>query len=581
MAVPYKIYENTTGVGPFSYSSIQFMTGTPVANQVNVYKNDDKLIQGSGPLQGEYWVQETSQSITLATALTTDDTLEIRRETPDDARIVTFQDGARLSASTLNKTLDQLFFLIQEKSFYSTTLEQFPASLININGITNRDTITWEAAQQKFVPGQLNVSLDELNDASYDSGTVSTGEVLTWGGAFWTPQVNISFDSTANTTFSGSCSFSQPLSVAASTANGHAVNRGQLDAIIQQHSDTYTQGLQNRITALEESKMEIIGKGRYWNTAGNFYPKVMPTTGTTFPVFDTSAGQADYENLHNVSLRAAYYEAATCTNAGGNTTYATNAPPYTASVLLGDWVKWDIFSWDFIFEDTLIIDENSRGNVDSSQYHVILSVDGTTDETESVNRGGSLYYTQAIDEDLDWHPSPGAANFQPTHRDFSFNYPFYTNLHVYAGGVTYGSRLQTVTIPDSNQTEEHDVYFPYASFGEGKYFSQHNNHRNYKAQGSNTWQSAYDRKSNMGMITEPMAIGPFVTNKSQTGFTVMYAINRPVVWSVTNTGAAALPTPHFFMYEHGSNQSDNDPSNLRYSGHPLLKDFNFRFTVIQ
>ena len=64
MAVPYKIYENTTGVGPFSYSSIQFMTGTPVANQVNVYKNDDKLIQGSGPLQGEYWVQETSQSIT-------------------------------------------------------------------------------------------------------------------------------------------------------------------------------------------------------------------------------------------------------------------------------------------------------------------------------------------------------------------------------------------------------------------------------------------------------------------------------------------------------------------------------------
>ena len=97
------------------------------------------------------------------------------------------------------------------------------------------------------------------------------------------------------------CSFSQPLSVAASTANGHAVNRGQLDAIIQQHSDTYTQGLQNRITALEESKMEIIGKGRYWNTAGNFYPKVMPTTGTTFPVFDTSAGQADYENLHNIS----------------------------------------------------------------------------------------------------------------------------------------------------------------------------------------------------------------------------------------------------------------------------------------
>jgi hypothetical protein len=549
------------------------MTGTPVRNQLNVYKNDEKLIQGSGPSQGEYWVQETSQSITLDTALTTDDTLEIRRETSDEERIVTFQDGARLSASTLNRTLDQLFFLIQEKSFYSTTLEQFPSSLIDINGISNRDTITWEAAEQQFVPGQLDVSLDELNDASYDSGTVSTGEVLAWGGAFWTPQVNISFDSTANTTFSGSCTFSQPLSVASSTGSGHAVNRGQLDSIIQQHSDTYTQGLQNRITALEESNMGIIGKGRYWNTAGNYYPKIVPTTGTTFPVFDTSAGQADYENLYNVSLRAAYYEAATCTNAGGNTTFTSS------TVLLGDWTKWDIFSWDFIFEDTLIIDADSRSNVSSNQYHVILSVDGTTDDTESVDRGGTLYYSQAIDEDLDWHSSPGSDDFQPTHRDFDFNYPFYTNLHVYAGGTTYGSRLETVTIGSLGGS--HNVAFPYASFGEGKYFSQHNDHLNYKAQETDTWQSAYDRKSNMGMITEPMAIGPFVANKTQSGFTVIYAINRPVVWNVTNTGAAALPTPHFFMYEHASDQAHNDPEDLKYSGHPLLKDFNFRFTVIQ
>lgn len=576
MSLPYKIYTTQTGVGPFSFSGIVFITGKPAADQLKVYKNDVKLIRGVGIADGDYTVQETGQTITMRVALISSDTIEIRRETDDLERSVIFSDGAKLSASTLNKSLDQLFFLIQEKSFYSTSIEEFPSSLIDIDGITGRNVIIWEAAQQQFVPGQPDMSINELNDVN-TSFIQATGQVLAWSGTSWTPTSNVSFNSASDITFTGTCTFSNAVTVPSGSGNTHAVNRGQLDAIIASHSDSYTQGLQNRVTALEESKMEIIGKGRYWNTAGNYYPKVKANTGTTFPVFDTSAGQADYENLYNVSLRTANYVPLTCTSAGGNDKYTSSV------VLLPSWVKWDVFTWDFVFEDTLIIDDDSRSNVGSNQYHVILSMDGKGDSFSSgvgVNRGGSLKYTQNINESLNFGPAAPLTSFQPTHMDAEFNWPFYTNLHAYSGGTRTGQETQTITHPLSGGGSE-TFHFPFESLGESRYFSSHNDHLNWKDQTSFVWQDAYDRKSSMGVVTEPMALGPMVCNKEQTGFSVMYALNRPVVWSATQTSSPVFMTPHFFMYEHASDQGDNDPTDLKYSGHPLLKDFNFRFTIIQ
>ena len=114
MPLPYKTYTNETGT-VFSFSGIEFITGTPISEQLQVYKNNTKLVQGANALAGaDYYVQETAQTVTLAVALISTDTLQIRRETNELSKLVSFGAGAKLSAASLNKAFDQVFFLIQE-----------------------------------------------------------------------------------------------------------------------------------------------------------------------------------------------------------------------------------------------------------------------------------------------------------------------------------------------------------------------------------------------------------------------------------------------------------------------------------
>lgn len=558
MSLPYKIYTDSVGTGPFSYSTILFMSGVPVTNQINVYKNTVKLVKGTGPGDGAYYIQETSQSVTLETALISTDTLEIRRETEDLQRISSFSDGARLSASSLNKSLDQLFFLIQEKSFYSTTVEEFPATLFNIIGtIQNRDVVTWESAQQRFVPGNLNVGINELNDVLYDQGTVAVDQLLGWSGTQWVPTTNISFNSAANITFTGDCTFSNPVTIANGSGSSHAVSRGQIDTIVQSHMTTVTAGLQDRITALESSKMEILGKGRYWNTAGNYYPKLVHDTGTTFPVFDTSAAQVDYENLYNVVCRSAGWVPVI-----GNNHAESSDINSGKSTLVGTWVYWDTFTWDFNFSDALLPDEKSRSNLESNQYHVIIDVDGKSDTWEGIQRGNTFEYNVFLTEDLTF-TAAADTNANGLYPEMVDNWPFYMNLHNYAGGKP----LNGANIAGEGK------------WGAGHYFQNHNDSYQYQNISSTVSAHLEDWKDGMGSVTEPMTLGPTAFNKTSTGFSIMYAIKRPIWWKANTLGAKWIP--QMFLYNHGTAQVSNDPSNGIYSAHPLLKDFNFRFTVIQ
>ena len=90
----------------------------------------------------------------------------------------------------------------------------------------------------------------------------------------------------------------------------------------------------------------------------------------------------------------------------------------------------------------------------------------------------------------------------------------------------------------------------------------------------------------MSNITEPITVGPMICNKTQTGFSVMFAMRRPVAWrnigSTLNSPGTWIPwTPKIWLYDHQSGQSWNSNNQSRYSGHPLLKNFNFRFTIIK
>jgi len=583
MGYPYKIYSQTTGVGPYSYSGIEFMGDTPIGNQINVYKNDTKLTQGSGPLQADYWVQENSQSITLATALIGSDTLEIRRETPDLSRITTFTDGAKLTASSLNRTLDQLFFLIQEKSFYSTTVEEFPNTLIDLTGVSNRDTLTWEASQGKFVAGIPNISASELNDVSYATSPVS-GDFLKWGGSYWAPASVTEFSAADNHTFTGNCTFNNPVTVPPATGNNHAVNRSQLDAIIQDHADDYTMGLRQRILDLEGKVRNVIGRGRYWNTVGNYYPKLeTSSTHTTFPVFDSTAARADYENFHNLILAKAGYVPQKCdlfadpiTILGGNNS--------GAGVNLVNWTAWDVFYWDFEFESSLIVDDASRSNVGivsdtalpSNQYQVVITMDGTDDGFESQSRGAGA----PAQEFLEINGSGNfvynsMAGFNPTYLAPKSKYPFFADLNIYAGGHDKGLAWY-----DSNGGA-------YAAnrlsqrWGEQHAFQKYDDGNDYESGSPQGY--IWSEFSGRANITEPMTLGPAVYRKTNLGFTVMYAIKRPVVF-VFDDSMPAYTRVKLSLWNHGSSQGNNNPSSggaSHYSGLPLLKDFNLNISVLQ
>tara|TARA_R100000152_G_C6782185_1_gene218856 strand:- start:10620 stop:12386 length:1767 start_codon:yes stop_codon:yes gene_type:complete len=588
MPLPYKIYTGQSGTGPFSFAGIDFITGISLASQINVYLNGTKLTQGTDGAGADYHVGETSQSITLKNAITGTDELEIRRETEDLTRLSLFQDGAKLSAETLNKSFNQLFFLIQEKSFYSTSLEQFPQSLININGVSNRDTITWEAAQGKFVPGQLNIGIDELNDVVVSS-TPPTNDVLTWTGTSWTPSTNVSFDVGGNHTFSGSCSFTSPLTVAVGTADGHAVNRGQLDSIMNSHANTYTQGLVQRIEQLEKTKSIVLGRGRYYNTQGDYHCKLEPgITGTTYPVFDTSAAQADWENIYNLNCRAAYYLYSNCDNhVQGGSFISTAWLDHTA---------WDIFSWDFSFEDTLVVDDKSRANVNSHQYQVIVNIDGESDDFETSTRNFSGNYSRYVktfaDDNLQDHGEYGfgtqSSGFNPTASFKKGNWPFYRDLHIYAGGSDNQPPMRTWNA-DSNNEGNVSVGGSATRWGEQHYGLN----KDYYTNRATNLGYIESQLFGMSMMTEPMTMfGVF--NKDDTGFTIMYAIKRPLVWYAAPEIGSSLGNqtpnsafgwePRAYMYRHTSAQSWNDgtyDNNVQYGGHPLLEDFNFNVTVLQ
>ena len=352
------------------------------------------------------------------------------------------------------------------------------------------------------------------------------------------------------------------------------------------HANTYTTGLVQRIEQLEKTTALVLGRGRYYNTMGDYHCKLEPgLTGTTYPVFDSSAAQADWENLYNLSCRAGYY-----IHVNHDNLIETTSGAWVNTAML-DMCAWDIFSWDFSFEDTLILSDKSRSNVNSHQYQVIVNIDGEDDSFETATRNFSADYTRFVDEfpddDLSNHGgvdyNTTGGTFTPSYSFKKGNWPFYRDLNIYAGGSDASPPRHTFSTAGSGTVSAGGSA---TRWGEGHYGMDKNYYHNIAENLGFIESSVFG----MSMITEPMTMfGVF--NKDETGFTVMYAIKRPVVWHATSeTGSSFGLTPatgwhpRMYMYRHTGGQSWNDgtyDTNMQYGGHPLLEDFNFNVTVLQ
>lgn len=105
---------------PFSYTqfdgdgletSFSFTWDYINKSHVHVYLDDTEVTQGTG---NDQWQWDGDKKIAMGTAPTADQELTIRRETPEDAQIVDWQDGSHLIADDLNTSDKQWLYLIQE-----------------------------------------------------------------------------------------------------------------------------------------------------------------------------------------------------------------------------------------------------------------------------------------------------------------------------------------------------------------------------------------------------------------------------------------------------------------------------------
>ena len=160
----------------------------------------------------DYTVNPTTKVITVTNNPNPGGQIVIRRCTPNTKLLATFIEGGKISANDLNLSLHQLLFLVQEKEFIGSTVNEFyPLSIHAPNWVAgtvytasqfvNKDgsifkCITGHTASGGNAPPGANWSL--INPASagfiidggatlsgpvtFDLDGVSIGHTLTWNG---------------------------------------------------------------------------------------------------------------------------------------------------------------------------------------------------------------------------------------------------------------------------------------------------------------------------------------------------------------------------------------------------------------
>ena len=110
----------------YSYNSIAWICEFPEDLQLKIYRRASALGTETLLIQNtDYTVNTTTKNIVLASALTVGHQLVIRRKTPTDRMLYNFIDGAKLTATQLNESFNQLLFAIQENVFTGSTTNFF------------------------------------------------------------------------------------------------------------------------------------------------------------------------------------------------------------------------------------------------------------------------------------------------------------------------------------------------------------------------------------------------------------------------------------------------------------------------
>lgn len=106
----------------YSYNSIAWICEFPVNSQLKVFTKESSLDPEVLLVENTHYTVNTStNNITVPTALKIGSQLIIRRKTPVDKMLYSFTDGAKLTATQLNQSFNQLLFGIQDSIFTSST----------------------------------------------------------------------------------------------------------------------------------------------------------------------------------------------------------------------------------------------------------------------------------------------------------------------------------------------------------------------------------------------------------------------------------------------------------------------------
>ena len=105
----------------FSYNSIAWICEFPVNSQLKVYTKESSIDPEVLLVENtHYTVNTTTNNIVVPSFLKMGSQLIIRRKTPVDKMLYSFTDGAKLTATQLNQSFNQLLFGIQDSIFTSS-----------------------------------------------------------------------------------------------------------------------------------------------------------------------------------------------------------------------------------------------------------------------------------------------------------------------------------------------------------------------------------------------------------------------------------------------------------------------------
>jgi len=537
--------------------------------------NSISVLIGTDPPNGtiqlpsiDYTVGETQQVVTLTEDLSAGEYVTIRRHTDADTRIIEFSQGAQVTAKSLNKALDQLFFIVQENFTFQQVLIEFPTSLINVSGIQGGDALIWDSNQSLLVPGTPTMEIGDLSDVHL----LSPGDtdVLTFsenaGG--WISTGYESIDPTGDINFGGDCDFTGTISVPSSSNQDNAVNKGEVDAIVSTHSANYNTAMLARIEKLEADAKLIIARGRFWNKTSDYWcrPNASSTEGGnqgyTLPTFDHYKQLNDWDNLKNLVLSNSYYIPMSGVSCSPDiSTTATGATKSKGTAFFSQ-TQMDTFTFDFSFEDSTVVPESVNA-LKPPQYHIQLTVEGVDDRVYQVGDNSRFYFRYGIVHKEYWAADNHLTQHETTNRS--------------GGGASGSGSWEYLRDPGGEIGWYDEVYplparagwmdnFPWGMNAASYLPPNYNNHRysngrTYLWEGS-SWGMGHDMMQRHGGwnsqdqfgdpdeeagwtldeeqdlmewdeyrscrgITQPLA-GIKICNKSQFGFSVVYWIRRPL-----------------------------------------------------